>query len=61
LLTIAHFGLETTNKIVTTIAAIDLIICALSAWYMMFANIMNDLSGKILIPFGKPWIKKKEA
>jgi uncharacterized protein len=55
LLTIGHFGPEITNKI----AAIDLIICAMSAWYMMFSIILNDLAGKTVMPFGKPWIAKK--
>jgi succinate-acetate transporter protein len=34
-----------------------LIVCALSAWYMMIRIILNDLSGKELLKSGKPWIK----
>lgn len=36
-----------------TIAAIDLIICAFAAWYMMAGIIINDLAGKIVLPMGK--------
>ena len=41
-----------------TIAAIDLIICALCAWYMMAAEIINPLAGKEVLPLGSPFIKK---
>lgn len=34
-------------------AAIDLIICAFAAWYMMAGIIINDLAGKIILPMGK--------
>jgi hypothetical protein len=53
LLDLGHFGPE----IFDTIAAYVLIACALSAWYMMFAIIMNDLAGKQVISIGKPCIK----
>ncbi len=41
-----------------TLAAIDLIICALAAWYMMAAEIINPLAGKEVLPLGCPLIKK---
>lgn len=40
-----------------TIAAVDLIICALSAWYVMAHNIFADLWGRDILPVGKAWIK----
>lgn len=53
LLDIGHFGFPVAN----TIAAIVLIVCALSAWYMMAVIILNEVSGKQLLSFGKPIIK----
>ena len=55
LLDFGHFGFPLMN----VVAGYELIICALSAWYMMAAIIINDLAGKVLLPFGKPCIKKK--
>ena len=52
LLVIGHFGHPAMN----TVAAFDLILCALSAWYMMAGIIINDLAGKTVLPFGKPLI-----
>ncbi|TLX74031.1 hypothetical protein E9993_13080 [Labilibacter sediminis] len=49
LLDLAHFGMPALTKV----AAIDLIICAGAAWYMMAAIIINDLAGKTVIPVGK--------
>jgi len=37
------------------IAAVDLIVCALSAWYLMAHVILTPL--KVNIPAGKPWLK----
>jgi succinate-acetate transporter protein len=54
LLDFGHFGFPQMNFV----AAFVLIICALSAWYMMAAIIINDVSGKELLKTGKPWIKK---
>ena len=51
-LDLAHFGFP----IFTTVAAYILILCALSAWYMMASIIINDLSGKELLKSGKAWI-----
>jgi uncharacterized protein len=55
LLDLGHFGYPVMNKV----AAIVLIFCALSAWYMMAAAILNDLTGKELLKSGKSWIKTK--
>ena len=41
-----------------TLAAIDLIICAFIAWYMMAAEIINPLAGKVVLTLGRPLIKK---
>lgn len=41
-----------------TAAAIDLIVCAFAAWYMMAGIIMNDLAGKTVLPMGKKWLGK---
>lgn len=53
LLDIGHFC----DPIWNVIAGYELILCALNALYMMAAIIYNDLAGKVLLPFGKPWIK----
>ncbi|WP_372773054.1 acetate uptake transporter [Mangrovibacterium sp.] len=55
LLDLAHFGFETLN----TAAAIVLIVCALAAWYMMAAIILNDLAGREVLKVGKPLIANK--
>lgn len=55
LLDIGHFGLPIFN----TIAAYVLIFCAFSAWYMLAAIIINDLTGKEILSSGKPWLSKK--
>ena len=55
LLDLAHFGYPGLTKI----AAIDLIICALSAWYMMAHVIYLQVFGMDLLPVGKPWIEVK--
>ena len=54
LLDIGHFGFPGMNKV----AAIVLIVCALSAWYMMAAIILNDLAGREILKSGKPIFKK---
>ena len=53
LLVIGHFGYPIFN----VIAGYELIFCALGAWYMMAAIIINDLAGKAVIPVGVPFIK----
>ena len=54
LLIIGHFGFPKMN----VIAGYELIFCALAAWYMMAAIIINDLAGKVVLPLGKAWIPK---
>jgi succinate-acetate transporter protein len=53
LLDLEHFGFPALK----TAAAIDLIICALAAWYMMAGIIINDLAGKNILPMGKKIIE----
>jgi len=55
LLDLAHFGFPALTKI----AAIDLIICALGAWYMMAHVIFLQVFGMNILPVGKPWIELK--
>ncbi len=45
-------------KSILTITAIDLIFCALGAWYMMAAIILQTLAGKPVLPVGGPLISK---
>ena len=52
LLDLAHFGIPGAKPF----AAIDLIICAGAAWYMMAAAIINDLADKTVLPLGKKLI-----
>ncbi len=53
LLDLGHFA----DHVWNLIAGYELIVCALSAWYMMAAIIINDVSGKNLLPFGTPVIR----
>ncbi len=55
LLDLGHFGFPVMNKV----AAVVLIVCAVSAWYMMAVIVLNDVSGKELLKNGNPWISKK--
>lgn len=55
LLDLVHFGFPALE----TLAAIDLIVCAFAAWYMMAAIILNDLAGREILKVGKPLIAKK--
>jgi len=43
-------------KSILTITAIDLVVCALSAWYMMAHVIFMQVFGRDVLPVGKPWI-----
>ena len=43
------------NKLLGTIAAWDLIVCALLAWYLMAVAVFAEAG--INLPVGKPWIK----
>lgn len=53
LLDLGHFVDPVWNKV----AGYELIVCALSAWYMMAAIIINDVSGKTTLPFGTAYLK----
>lgn len=57
LLDVGHFGFPVLN----TVAAYVLIVCALCAWYMMAAIIINGVAGKELLKSGKPWINLNKA
>ena len=50
-------GHITGDVMLDKIGAVDLIICALCAWYMMASIILNDVYGKVVLPMGKPWLK----
>ncbi len=43
------------NKAIGTLAAYDLIVCALLAWYLMAHVVFAEVN--INLPVGKPWIK----
>lgn len=45
-------------KSVLTITAIDLIVCALLALYMMAHAIFLQVFGRDVLPVGKPWVSK---
>ncbi len=53
LLVIGHF----VNPVWNIVAGYELMLCAFSAMYMMGGIIINDLAGKTVVPFGKPWVK----
>jgi succinate-acetate transporter protein len=52
LLDLAHFG----HPEMTKYAAVVLLACAASAWYMMLSIILKDVYGRVVLPMGKPWI-----
>ena len=54
LLDLAHFGYPAMTKV----AAIDLIVCASLAWYVMAHVVLADFG--VNVPVGEPWIKKVE-
>jgi succinate-acetate transporter protein len=43
-------------KRIMPVVALDLIVCALSAWYMMAHIIFLQVFGRDILPVGKPWI-----
>jgi hypothetical protein len=53
LLDVGHFGFPSLN----VAAAYVLVVCALSAWYMMAAIIINGLAGREILRSGSPLIK----
>ncbi len=54
LLDLEHFGMPEMK----VVAGIELILCALSAWYMLAGIIINDVAGREILKMGKPWAKK---
>ncbi|MGQ7867903.1 acetate uptake transporter [Sunxiuqinia sp. sy24] len=54
-LDLGHFGWPVMNQV----AAVVLIVCAFSAWYMMAAIILNDLAKRTILPVGQALIKTK--
>ncbi len=54
LLDLGHF----VNPVFNVVAGYELIICALAAWYMMAAIVINDVAGRELLKVGKAWAKK---
>lgn len=51
----AHFTSASTMW--TRIAGVDLVLCALCAWYVMAHVIYHDVYGRDVLPVGKPWAK----
>jgi uncharacterized protein len=45
------------NPVFIKVAGYELIFCALGAWYMMAAIIINDLAGKTVLSLGTPVVK----
>ncbi len=56
LLDLAHFGFPWLTKV----AGVELIVCALCAWYMMASVIYAQVFGRDVLPMGKPWIRDRE-
>lgn len=54
LLVIGHFGDPKWN----VVAGYELMFCAACAMYMMIGTIINDLAGRVVIPFGRAWVTK---
>jgi len=52
LLDLAHFGYPG----ITVVAAYELILTALSAWYVMAHIVLADVFGRDVLPVGKPWL-----
>ena len=52
LLDLAHFGYPALQPV----AGYVLMVCALSAWYVMAHLIYTDVFGRDVLPVGKPWI-----
>ncbi len=52
LLDLAHFGFPELK----VIAGYELMLCALSALYMMASAIYEQVFGRVILPLGKPWI-----
>jgi hypothetical protein len=52
LLDLAHFGWP----FLTIVAGYELMLCALTAWYIMAHVIYKDVFGRDVLPVGKPWL-----
>lgn len=48
-------------KFLKTFVALDLILCAMGAYYMMAHVIFHQVYGRDILPVGKAWVKKKEV
>jgi succinate-acetate transporter protein len=55
LLDLGHLG---AGAVWNKVAAVELILCALSAWYLMAHVVLTPLG--INVPAGKPWIRQQE-
>ncbi len=55
LLDLGHFVDPVFNKV----AGYELMLCALSAWYMMARIILSDVCGRDVLPAGRAWIAAK--
>lgn len=64
-LMLGFFGLAIAHLVhapwLTTLSAIDLIFCALCAWYMMLAALVEQTFGGPVLPLGRPWISDATA
>ena len=56
LLDLAHFGFPGLTKL----AGYELMLCALSALYMMAHVIYAQVFGRDVLPVGQPWLKPKD-
>ncbi len=52
LLDLGHF----VNPVFNKVAGYELMLCALSAWYMMARIILADLCGRDVLPAGRAWV-----
>jgi succinate-acetate transporter protein len=48
-------------KSIMPMVALDLIVCALAAWYMMAHVIFLQVFGRDILPLGKPWVRLEAA
>ncbi len=56
LLVMGHFG----NPIWNVVAGYELMLCALSAWYVMAHIIFADVFGRDVLPVGRAWLGNSE-
>jgi succinate-acetate transporter protein len=48
-------------KWILPVVAVDLIVCALAAWYMMAHVIFLQVFGRDMLPVGAPWVRLEAA